>query len=43
MGVLDEYVDALDEPARTAYLRVLEPALAEAPDAGHGMSYGMAA
>jgi uncharacterized protein YdhG (YjbR/CyaY superfamily) len=43
MGAVDDYLDSLDEPARAAYRRVLELALVEAPGAGQGTSYGMAA
>jgi uncharacterized protein YdhG (YjbR/CyaY superfamily) len=43
MGTVDDYLEALDEPARAAYRRVLDLALAEAPAAEQGTSYGMAA
>lgn len=43
MGTVDAYLDGLDRPAREAYARVVEVALEEAPGAGQGTSYGMAA
>ncbi len=43
MGTVDEYLHGLDDAARAAYARVVEVALEEAPDAGQGTSYGMAA
>ena len=42
MGVLDDYLETLAEPARSAYERVRDVALALAPDAEQDVSYGMA-
>lgn len=42
MGVLDDYLDALDEPARSALTRVRDLALVALPEAEQGTSYGIA-
>ena len=42
MGALDDYLATLAGPARSAYERIRDAALALAPDAEQGVSYGMA-
>ena len=43
MGVLDDYLETLDEPARSALVRVRDLALVAVPEAEQGLSYGIAA
>lgn len=43
MATVDDYLEGLDQPSREAFARVLSAALAEAPEAEQGTSYGMAA
>ena len=40
MGDVDEFLDGLDEPTRTAMARVRDLALTVAPDATQGTGYG---
>jgi uncharacterized protein YdhG (YjbR/CyaY superfamily) len=43
VDAVDEYLSGLDDPARLALERVRDVALAVAPEAEQGRSYGMAA
>jgi uncharacterized protein YdhG (YjbR/CyaY superfamily) len=43
MGEVTEYIAGLDEPARSLLERYRQRAMAVAPDAEEGTSYGMAA
>ena len=43
MGAVTDYLATLDPEGRAAFTRVRDLALAEAPDATEGTSYGMAA
>ena len=43
MGVLDDYLAGLDEPARGALSHIRDLAEAAVPDAEQGTSYGLAA
>lgn len=43
MGTVDDYLASLDESAAGALARVLAAAVAEAPEAEQGTSYGMPA
>lgn len=43
MGTVDDYLAALDEPARTTVAHLYEVALAEVPEAEQGLGYGMPA
>lgn len=43
VGTVDDYLMSLEGPARAAYARVRDIAVAEVPEAGQGTGYGMAA